>query len=173
MDNGAKTTERLVIISAIILGIVIVFVIGYSLYVRATRAEGELANKVELERITKSDNKSASISLTGESGRESNFTYDGLIQRRQEEATTTNFDIVDEKTPVEVPVEPVEEPLPPEVEIVEQATSTVPITTNDDDRALTEEEIRAIRQLPLDDSPSADLQTTLEKESEGQYKARY
>jgi hypothetical protein len=115
MDQGVATTQRLVIAVAVILGIAIVFTIGYSLYKTAKIAEGELANKIALENATKKKDNQAGVSLTGESKNTSGFTYDGLVQKKNdEEATTTNFEVVDEKVPEEVPPEvlPPEEPEP-------------------------------------------------------------
>lgn len=184
MDKGADTTQKIVIAAAIILGIIIVFTIGYSLYTKAQRAEGELANKVALDEVTKKSKNQANVSLTGESQTKSNFTYDGLVQKRKDEpATTTNYEIVNETIPVDVPkeeVSPKEVPdkpvLPEENETPKEPTPpekpkvVVPV---DDDRPLTYEEIMRIRQLPVEDSPSGNLQTSLEDESKGQYKARY
>ena len=181
MDSGAESTQRLVISLAIVLALVIVLIIGYSLYSKAKTAEGELANKIELDSQTKKANQDAKISLTGESKNSSNFSYDGLVQKKNNDATTTNFEIVNEQTPVEVPPEPTSTPdedaVPPE-EPIEDEGSTTPVTTTppkpvDDDRPLTLEEIQAIRQLPVDNSPAGNLQTSLEEESQGQYKARY
>jgi hypothetical protein len=177
MDKGAENTQKIVIAGAIILAIIIVIIIGYSLYVKAIRAEGELANKVALDQQTAKQGAASNISLTGESQNSSNFTYDGLVQRKTNTATTTNFEIVNETAPVEVPTEstPVEEAIPPEENDytpVEPAPTPKP-TSYSDDRPLTAEEIQRIRALPIDDSPSGSLQTSLEEESQGQYRARY
>jgi len=172
MDQGADTTQRLVVIIAVILGIIIVFVIGYSLYQKAIKAEGELANKVALDDATKKKTQDANVSLTGESKNSSQYTYDGLIQKGKEEpATTSEFSIVNETAPVEVPVE---EPAPPEpAPVVKKPVVRRAPVVVDDDRPLTAEEIRAIRQLPIDSSPSGNLQNSLEVDSNGQYKAQY
>jgi len=174
MDKGAENTQRIVVIIAVILGILIVLTIGYSLYQKAKKAEGELASKIALDNATKKRNSEANVSLTGESQNSSQFNYDGLVQRRSdEEATTTNFEIVNETIPVEVPEEiiPIEEPEPAPKPTPKPVTPK-PVYV-DDDRPLTAEEIRAIRQLPVDNSPSGNLQNTLEVDSNGQYRARY
>lgn len=177
MDKGLESTQRIVIIVAIFLGISFVFAIGYSLYIKAKRAEGELANKIELDSQTKKETADANISLTGEARNSANFTYDGLVQKRDNTSTSTNFQIVDESVPVEIPEEefvPEEEAVPPEPEEeVLEPKITKPAPPVDDDQPLTAEEIQRIRQLPIDDSPSGNLQTSLEEESNGQYKARY
>jgi hypothetical protein len=179
MDKGIDTTQRIVIVGSIILGLTIVLVIGYSLWNKAQIAQGELANKEALDAATKGKTTQASISLTGEAKNSSNFTYDGLVQKAPTQpATTTNFDIVNETVPVAIPKE---DPVPPE------ATDTAPVEPEplpvkkvrvyvapvDEDQPLTAAEIRAIRQLPVDNSPSGNLQTSLEDQSSGQYKARY
>jgi hypothetical protein len=41
MDSGVDTTQRIVISVSVFLAIVIVAIIGYSLYVKAKRAEGQ------------------------------------------------------------------------------------------------------------------------------------
>ncbi len=180
MDSGAQNTQRIVITIAVILGIIIVLIIGYSLYTKAKRAEGELANKVALDTQTKSDTEKVNVSLTGEAKNSSTFSYDGLVQKKDNaNATTTNFGIVDEQVPVEPPQEttPKEEAVPPEENQIPQETTTLtepaaPVVV-DNDQPLTQEEIMRIRQLPIDDSPSGQLQAALEEESNGQYKARY
>jgi hypothetical protein len=175
MDSGADFTQKLVIAVAIILGVSIVFLIGYSLYTKAKRAEGELANKVALDNQTQKKTQAANISLTGESKNTSSFTYDGLVQKDKSTTTENTFEIVNESVPVEVPEEeiiPEEEPVPPDENDFQEeiAPKTEPV---DEDRPLTEEEIRAIRELPIENSPAGNLQTALEEESDGQYKARY
>jgi hypothetical protein len=172
MDSGVDTTQRIVIGVAVFLGIAIFLVIGYSLYTKAKRAEGELANKEALDAQTRSNVSDASISLTGESRNTTNFSYDGLIQKKDDVATTTNFEIVNETTPIPEEVYPEEEPVPPEETYYEPAPKPKPVYV-DPDRPLTAEEIAAIRRLPIDNSPSGNLQTTLETESQGQYRARY
>jgi cbb3-type cytochrome oxidase subunit 3 len=182
MDSGVDTTQRIVISVSVFLAIVIVAIIGYSLYVKAKRAEGQLSNRLELEQQTQRKAQQACISLTGEAKNTSNFTFDGLVQKKDDSvATPTDFGIVNEESPVDIPEETTavdeEEPVPPEEEpIVEPPPKKVvakkPVVV-DEDRPLTAEEIRAIRQLPIDNSPSGNLQTTLEEESQGQYKAQY
>lgn len=176
MDKGADLTQRIVIIISVILGIIIVFAIGYSLYNKAKVAEGELAKKVALDNATKNATAEANISLTGEAKNSSQFTYDGLVQKgdNQDTSTTSDFQIVNETIPVEVPQE---EP------VVIDATPTKPVVIKkpvvkkkvvvDEDRPLTQAEIEAIRKLPIDNSPSGILQNSLEIDSNGQYKARY
>lgn len=177
MDSGAEYTQKIVIVSAVVLAIVIVIVIGYSLYTKAKRAEGELANKIALDSQTQKSTDSANISLTGEAKNSSTFSYDGLVQKKKEEATTTNFGIVDEKVPTEEAVPPettTENTAPTEEDLgTPPETNTNTKVVVDDDQPLSQEEIMRIRQLPIDDSPSGQLQTALETESNGQYKARY
>ncbi len=178
MDSGAETMQRMVITLAIIFALFIVLLIGYSLYTKAKRAEGELANKEALDAQIKKDTQAASVSLTGEAKNSSAFSYDGLVQKKKDEATTTDFSVVNETVPVDVPEEntPTDETVPKEentpVEVELQPVTPVQ-TVEDDDRPLTQEEIIRIRQLPIDNSPSGNLQTSLEEESGGQYKARY
>ncbi len=175
MDSGVDTTQRVVIGVAVFLGILIVLVIGYSLYTKANRAEAELAAKEALDAQTKSNVSDASISLTGESKNTTNFSYDGLIQKKDDTETTTNFEIVDEATPIQEEIYPEEEAVPPEEEVYDPGVVTTkpkPVYV-DSDQPLTAAEIEAIRRLPIDNSPSGNLQTSLEAESQGQYKARY
>ena len=176
MDKGADTTQKIVIFGAATLALVIVIVIGYSLYTKAKRAEGELANKVALDSQTQKQNSAANISLTGEAKNTSGVTYDGLVQKKTDSASTTAFEIVNENTDVAVPkeTEPTEEALPPE----ETESAIVPVevtenSTDTGDRPLTDEEILRIRQLPVDESPTGELQLVLEEESKGEYRARY
>lgn len=178
MDSGVDRTQKIVITLAVLLALVIVFSIGYSLYVKAKRAEGELANKIELDNQIKNSDSKANISLTGEAKNSSNFTYDGLVRKDPSTTTDSTFEIVNEAEPIEVPEEevvPDEEPVPPEEPEIPETKPVAPrpVAPVDDDRPLTAEEIRAIRSLPVDNSPSGNLQTTLEAESDGQYKARY
>jgi hypothetical protein len=176
MDSGADTVQKIVITGAIILALFIVLVIGYSLYTKAKVAEGELATKEALDSQTKKETQSAAVSLTGEAKNSSAFSYDGLVQKKQDQATTTDFSVVNEQTPVDVPQEeptPTEESVPPEDNTPVVATKPVQKNYVDNDRPLTQEEIIRIRQLPIDNSPSGNLQTSLEEESNGQYKARY
>lgn len=177
MDSGADRTQKIVIGVAVILGIIIVLTIGYSLYTKAKIAEGELATKMALDAATKKTTEVAAVSLTGEAKNKTGFNYDGLIQRRPEgTSTTTNLEIVNETTPIEAPKE--EEEIPEEIiEDVEPVEPTPPAevtpTVDEGDRPLTYEEILRIRQLPVDNSPTGNLQTVLEEESQGEYKARY
>lgn len=180
MDAGADRTQKIVIGVAIVLGIIIVLTIGYSLYTKAKIAEGELASKMALDAATKKTTEVAAVSLTGEAKNKTGFSYDGLVQRRPEgTATTTNLEIVNETAPVDVPPEePVEEfpeEIDEELEPVEPTPpkETPPPPVDDGDRPLTYEEILRIRQLPVDNSPTGNLQTALEEESQGEYKARY
>ena len=73
MDQGADTTQRIVIGAAIFLGIVIVITIGYSLWTKAKVAEGELATKLALDSATKKTTEVAGVSLTGEARNKSGF----------------------------------------------------------------------------------------------------
>lgn len=178
MDKGADTTQRIIVTIAVILGILIVLTIGYSLYQKAKVAEGQLANKEALDASVNKNKTQTNITLTGEAKNSSNFNYDGLIQKgTNEETASTSFEVVNEvieKEPV-VETTPIIEP-EPEPTPVPTKTVVTPkpaVTTYDDDRPLTEAEIRAIRQLPVDNSPSGKLQNALEEYSNGQYKANY
>lgn len=181
MDAGADRTQKIVIGVAIVLGIIIVLTIGYSLYTKAKIAEGELANKMALDAATKKTTEVAAVSLTGEAKNKTGFSYDGLVQRRPEgTATTTNLEIVNETTPIEAPpeeelIEEFPEEIDEELEPVEPTPpkEAPPAPVDDGDRPLTYEEILRIRQLPVDNSPTGNLQTALEEESQGEYKARY
>jgi hypothetical protein len=178
MDAGADRTQKIVIAVAVILGIIIVLTIGYSLYTKAKIAEGELASKMALDAATKKTTEVAALSLTGEAKNTSGFSYDGLVQRRAEgTASSTNLEIVNETTPIEAPKEEVEEAPEEIIEDLEPVEPTPPKETpppvDDGDRPLTYEEILRIRQLPVDNSPTGNLQTALEEESQGEYKARY
>ncbi len=177
MDKGADLTQKIVIAGAVILALVIVLVIGYSLYTKAKVAEGELASKIALDGETTKKTADANISLTGEAKNALGFSYDGLVQKKTGTASTTEFDIVNEIAEVTVPEEtvPEEEAVPPEENTDNVPVETTPTPTQpiDEDQPLTQEEIMRIRQLPIDDSPSGNLQTSLEEESNGQYKARY
>lgn len=183
MDKGAETTQRIVIAAAIILGIIIVSIIGYSLYNKAKIAEGELANKIALDRSTKKTTEVAGISLTNEAKNRSGFDYDGLIQKSRETATTSsNLEIVNETTPIEAPKEVVEEeefteiidltPTEPVEPTPPTSNNLLPLVDNND-RPLTREEILRIRRLPVENSPAGNLQNILEVESKGEYTARY
>jgi len=179
MDAGADRTQKIVIGVAVILGIIIVLTIGYSLYSKAKIAEGELATKMALDAATKKTTEVAAVSLTGEAKNKTGFSYDGLVQRRPDaEATTTNLEIVNETTPIEVPKEEKEEVPEEIIEDLEPVEPTPPKETptppvDDGDQPLSYEEILRIRQLPIDNSPAGNLQTALEEESQGEYKARY
>lgn len=179
MDAGADRTQKIVIAVAVILGIIIVLTIGYSLYTKAKIAEGELASKMALDAATKKTTEVAAVSLTGEAKNKTGFSYDGLVQRRPEgSATTTNLEIVNETAPVDVPPEEPAEEVPEEIiEDTEPSEPTPPAeptpAVDEGDRPLTYEEILRIRQLPVDNSPTGNLQTALEEESQGEYKARY
>lgn len=177
MDKGADTTQRIVVILSVILGVMIVFVIGYSLYNKAKVAEGELANKIALDNATKKQAAQANISLTGEAKNAPQFSYDGLVQKNEatDTSTTTEFEIVNENIPVEVPQEePVVEATPtkPVSKLIVKKVVKKPIVV-DTDRPLTQAEIEAIRKLPVDNSPAGNLQNSLEVDSNGQYKAQY
>lgn len=187
MDSGADTTQRLVISGAIFLGIAVVLIVGYSLYTKAKHAEGELANKNQLDSQLQRNTDKAQISLTGEASNSASFSYDGLVQKnKNDSASSSDFSIVNEDASVTVPEEkeptPEEDAIPPEEDLTEddtpkEETNPAPVTprpvASSDDRPLTLEEIQAIRQLPIDNSPTGQLQMSLEQQSNGQYKARY
>ncbi len=195
MDSGVANTQKIVIAVAIIIGFLILVIIGYSLYRKAGIAEEELAKKVALDNVTKKTGDRTAISLTGESKNTSQFTYDNLTQKNNNDSTSTEkMQVVNETiTVVASDTLPVQEDIqtpanedptpivttPPQTKPIVKPTS-VPKTTYrpvyqpvDSDLPLTAAQIRAIRSLPIDSSPSGVLQTQLEAQSGGEYKAQY
>jgi hypothetical protein len=173
MDSNANGTQKIVITIAILLGLLILLLVGYSLWSKAKSAEAELARKEQLDAITKKREAETSISLTDTSQTDSNFTFDSLTEGENRNqnidngqvfgilSTTTDEEaLVSTKTPVKAPVK---KPFVP---------AKKPVYTNSD-RPLTAEEIRRIRQLPIDTSATGNLQNKLEVDSNGQYKAQY
>ncbi len=168
MDQSAQNTQKYVIWGAIIIGLLVVFSVGYALWKKAKAAEGELALKAELEARTKKQANESNVSLTDES-QTNGFKYEDLIVKDLTPTIATEtFAIVNEETPVEIVPEPVATATP----IVKKYIPKKKVYVNTD-RPLTAEEIRRIRMLPLDSSPAGTLQTTLETQSEGEYRARY
>lgn len=166
MDQSAQSTQRIVIISAIILGILVVASVGYALWAKAKAAEGELALQNELAAKTKKDENQANVTLTDES-QTNGFNYEDLIQKNvTPQIATDTFAVVNELEEIVVPPEPVATPTPIKKPVIKKVYYNT-------DRPLTAEEIRRIRMLPVDSSPAGTLQTTLETQSEGEYRARY
>jgi len=173
MDKGTSGTQKVVIVISIILGIFIVATIGYSLYQRAKIAEANLANKEALERETRFREDATGVSITGEAKNTSLFNYDRLLQQQLEENTapTDEFGVSNETIFDEEPIVPIEEPEPEPVVAPKPAPN--PNVYYDQDRPLTAEEIRRIRQLPVDESPTGYMQNALEEYTNGEYKAQY
>ena len=53
MDSGVLNTQKIVVTAAVLIGLLILLIIGYSLYKKATVAQDELAKKVALDQVTK------------------------------------------------------------------------------------------------------------------------
>jgi hypothetical protein len=176
MDQGVERTQKIVIIVAVLLGLLILMTIGYSLWNRANIAKGELARKEALDKVTKKKGDQAAVSLTGEANR-NGFSFDNLTNNKSNDVSTnTDYGIVNETIPVEVPVEiPQEEPAQPDPTPVKKAVIRKKVYRPyvSPDRPLTPEEIQRIRQQSIDNSPSGNLQTQLETETKGEYKAQY
>jgi hypothetical protein len=168
MDQSAQNTQRYVIWGAIVIGLLVVFSVGYALWQKAKAAEGELALKAELEARVKKQENEANVSLTDES-QTNGFNYEDLILKDiTPSIATETFAIVNEEEEVIIPPEPIATATP--VVVKKPVVKKVYYNT---DRPLTAEEIRRIRMLPVDQSPAGTLQNTLETQSEGEYRARY
>jgi hypothetical protein len=168
MDQSAQNTQRYVIWGAILIGLAVVFSVGYALWQKAKVAEGELALKEELEARTKKLENESNVSLTDES-QTNGFKYEDLIIKDLTPSIATEtFAIVNEEEEIIIPPEPVATATPTKKPVI--IKKRVYVNT---DRPLTAEEIRRIRMLPLDASPAGTLQNTLETQSEGEYRARY
>ena len=181
MDSGVLNTQKIVVTAAVLIGLLILLIIGYSLYKKATVAQDELAKKVALDQVTKKSGDKASVSLTGESKNTSLFSFDNLTQKNSTDSSKDNS------------IQVVNETVPPNATDTLPAQEDIPTPANEDptpivtvrpkpryiakpvdyDRPLTAAEIRAIRSLPIDSSPSGVLQTKLEADSGGEYRARY
>jgi hypothetical protein len=177
MDANVSATQRIVITIAILFGILVLLLVGYSLWNKAKTAEGELARKQELEALTQKQTSDASVSITGEAQNSSNVTFENLTNQGENNTQNVNsgqtFGIVststedDATTTVATTTKPT---TTTKVTTVKQTTTTS--TYYNYDRPLTAEEIRRIRQLPIDTSATGNLQNRLEIESQGQYKAQ-
>ena len=174
MDQGVGTTQKIVITIAILLGLLLVMLVGYSLWQRAKAAESELAQKQALDAVAQKAETSASVSITNEANNPSNFSFESLTNNSNNLVDTgtdnTEFAVLATTTPDE------------ETIVATKTITTVkkPVTTvkkktvyYNYDRPLTAEEIRKIRMLPIDGSATGQLQNKLETETNGQYKAQY
>ena len=140
-----------------------------------------MAKKVALDQVTKKSGDQTSVSLTGEAKNTSLFSFDNLTQKgSSQSATDTGIQVVNETTPTNATdTLPSQEDMPTPAN--EDPTSVVTVRPKpryiakpvDYDRPLTAAEIRAIRSLPIDSSPSGVLQTKLEADTGGEYRARY
>lgn len=178
MDANVSSTQRIVIIVAILLAILILLLVGYSLYSKAKVAEGNLARQQELAALSKKQTSDASVSITGEAQNSSGVTFESLTNQGENNTQNINngqtFGIVSTTTD--------EEPATTTVATVTKTTTTTTKQPNtvkkttttyyNSDRPLTAEEIRRIRQLPIDTSATGNLQNQLEIQSQGQYKAQ-
>lgn len=174
MDQGVGTTQKIVITIAILLGLLLVMLVGYSLWQRAQAAEAELAQKQALDAVAQKAETTANVSITNEANNPSNFSFESLTNNGnslvENSASDTEFTVLATTTVDEEPV-------------VATKTTTVvkkPVTTvkkktiyYNYDRPLTAEEIRRIRMLPIDGSATGQLQNKLETETNGQYQAQY
>lgn len=177
MDANVSATQRIVITIAILFGILVLLLVGYSLWNKAKTAEGELARQQELEALTQKQTSDASVSITGEAQNSSNVTFENLTNQGENNTQNVNsgqtFGIVststedDATTTVATTTKPT---TTTKVTTVKQTTTTS--TYYNYDRPLTAEEIRRIRQLPIDTSATGNLQNRLEIESQGQYRAQ-
>lgn len=177
MDANVSATQRIVITIAILFGILVLLLVGYSLWNKAKTAEGELARQKELEALTQKQTSDASVSITGEAQNSSNVTFENLTNQGENNTQNVNsgqtFGIVSTSTEDEATTTVATTTKPTtttKVTTVKKTTTTN--TYYNYDRPLTAEEIRRIRQLPIDTSATGNLQNRLELESQGQYKAQ-
>jgi hypothetical protein len=172
MDANVSATQRIVITIAILFGILVLLLVGYSLWNKAKTAEGELARQKELEALTQKQTSDASVSITGEAQNSSNVTFENLTNQGENNTQNVNsgqtFGIVSTSTDDEATT--TIKATTTKVTTVKKKTTTN--TYYNYDRPLTAEEIRRIRQLPIDTSATGNLQNRLELESQGQYKAQ-
>ncbi len=184
MDSGVQNTQRIVVTVSILIGLLILTIIGYSLYRKANIAQGELAKKIALDNVTKKIGDQAAVSLTGEAKNTSLFSFDNLTQKNNNTATATDTStqVVNEavtatSTSTLPPQEDIQTPVSEDpTSIVTPKPKTVYKPRRvyaDTDLPLTAAQIRAIRALPIDSSPSGVLQNQLEIQSGGEYKAQY
>jgi hypothetical protein len=171
MDSNANGTQKIVITIAILLGLLILLFVGYSLWSKAKAAELQLARKEQLDALTKKREAEAAINITDTAQTDSGFTFEKLTEGKNVDEKIDNGQVFgvltnetegDTKTATKT--------------IVKKPTYTKPIYSKpyvNSDKPLTAEEIKRIRQLPIDTSATGKLQNQLEVDSKGQYKAQY
>lgn len=174
MDANVSSTQKIVIIVAILLGLLVLLLVGYSLYSKAKVAEGNLARQQELEALSKKQTTDASVSITGEAQNSSGVTFESLTSQGDNNTQNINngqtFGVVSTTTDEESTTTTA---TPTKTTTVKKTYTAKKTTTYyNTDRPLTAEEIRRIRQLPIDTSATGNLQNQLETESQGQYKAQ-
>jgi hypothetical protein len=174
MDQNVSATQKIVIIISIILGFLVVFLVGISLWNKAKLAENELAQKEALDAEMKKQQTQANVSITNEANNTSGFTFESLTEQDANlianENSNNEFQVLATTTSEEEIVtttntKPVSKP----------KTTTTPAKKvyYNTDRPLTAEEIRRIRMLPIGNSATGNLQNKLETETSGQYQAQY
>jgi hypothetical protein len=171
MDSNVNNTQKIIITIAILLGILILTLVGYSLYSRAQTAQGELARKEQLDALTKRREQETAVTLTNEAQNNPN-TFENFTQGENTNRNVDNgqvFGVVSPTTDEEVAAVATKTPVK---SLVKKYVAPRKVYTNSD-RPLTAEEIRRIRQLPIDTSATGNLQNKLELDSNGQYKAQY
>lgn len=177
MDANVSSTQKIVIIIAILLGVLILLLVGYSLYSKAKAAEANLARQQELAALSQKQTSQANVSITGEAQNSSGVTFESLTNQGENNTQNVNsgqtFGIVSTTTDEEPATTTVATPTKTTTTTKTNTTVKRPTTTYyNSDRPLTAEEIRRIRQLPIDTSATGNLQNQLEIESQGQYKAQ-
>jgi type II secretory pathway pseudopilin PulG len=171
MDQGVGTTQKIVITIAIILGILVILLVGYSLWNKAKEAEAQLAQKEALDAQLKQQQSDASVSITNEANNANGFTFESFTDNNPntiDTATDTEFAVLATTTIEEEPVATKTTPVVKKKAVVQKKYYSYPT-----DRPLTAEEIRRIRMLPIDTSATGNLQNKLQTETEGQYQAQY
>lgn len=176
MDANVSATQKIVIIIAILLGLLVLLLVGYSLYNKAKVAEGKLAREQELAALSKKQTSDASVSITGEAQNSSNVTFESLTNQGENNTQNVNngqtFGVVSTTTDEEATTTATTTPTKTTTTKTYTTTKKTTTTYYNSDRPLTAEEIRRIRQLPIDTSATGNLQNQLELESQGQYKAQ-
>lgn len=176
MDANVSTTQKIVIIVAILLGLLVLLLVGYSLYNKAKVAEGNLAREQELAALSKKQTSDASVSITGEAQNSSGVTFESLTNQGENNTQNINtgqtFGVVSTTTDDEATATATTTPVKTTTTKTYTTTKKTTTTYYNTDRPLTAEEIRRIRQLPIDTSATGNLQNQLETESQGQYKAQ-
>ncbi len=168
MDQNVGKTQKLVILMSVLIGLLIVLLVGYSLWQKAKAAEIALAQKEALDAITKKQEADANVSVTGAANETSNFSFENLTNQNGgntvDSGKDPEFGVISTSTP--------EEEVVVATKTIKKYTAPKKVYYNTD-RPLTAEEIRRIRQLPIDGSATGNLQNKLELDTNGQYKAQY